>query len=332
MLRAVLLRVLSFAGVLLFLTLVVFFVQRSLPADPARALAGRTATPEALAAARDRLGLDRPFLPEYVRFLGRLVRGDLGESVSTRHPVAQDIGTYLPATLELVIVASVMAVVGGLVLGIIGARSGVLADGVRLLGIAGASTATFLLGVLALLVFYRNLGWLPGGGRSDDGLRSDPTGFLLVDTLLRGDPAAWVGAWAHLLLPASVLALAPATSIGRVLRGSLRTTLRSDQVRSATAKGATWWSVVRRHGLRNSGGPALSVAGLQIGLMLGGSVVVELIFSWPGVGSYLAAAIRGSDFAAVAGVVLVLGLAYLLINLVVDTLQLVLDPRQRSRS
>jgi len=332
MLRAVLVRVLSFAGVLLFLTLVVFFVQRSLPSDPARALAGRTATPEALAAARDRLGLDRPFPVEYVHYLGRLARGDLGESVATRRPVAHDIGTYLPATAELVLVASVLAVLGGLVIGIVAARTGAVAGGVRAATIAAASTATFLLGVLALLVFYRDLGWLPGGGRSDDGARSSPTGFLLVDDLLHGDLAGWLGAWEHLVLPASVLALAPAASIGRVLRGSLRTVLRADHVRSATAKGGTWWSVVRRHGLRNAAGPALSVAGLQIGLMLSGSVVVELIFSWPGVGGYLASAIRSSDFAAVSGVVLVLGVAYLVINLVVDVLQLLLDPRQRSGS
>lgn len=330
--RRILVRVASLAGVLLILTLAVFFIQRQLPSDPARVLAGRTASPEALAAAREQLGLDQPFLTEYLDFLGRLLHGDLGMSIHTRNPVRSDIGTFLPATVELVLVASVMAIVGGLALGVLAARGGWIAAVVRVVTVAGASAATFLVGVLLLLVFYRNLGWLPAGGRTSGTTADGPTQLVLVDTLLHGDPGGWVDGLKHLLLPASVLAFAPAVAIGRVLRGALRTTMKADFMRSASAKGGTWLSVVRRHGMRNSLGPVLSMTGLQIGMMLGSSVIVELIFSWPGVGNYLAQSIKSSDFAAITGVVLVLGVAYVFINFVVDTLQVIVDPRQRSSS
>jgi peptide/nickel transport system permease protein len=322
-------RVLSLLGVLLLLTFVVYAIQRLLPGDPARVLAGRTATPEALAAARERLGLDNPFLTEYFSYLGRLLHGDLGTSISSRRPVSDDVSSYLPATLELVLVASVLAVVGGLVIGIVGSRDGAVAAALRVLTVGVASAATFLLGVLALLVFYRNLGWFPAGGRTTDGADPGPTGLVLLDGLLHGDLALVNDAATHLVLPASVLAIGPAVAIGRVLRGSLRATLREDFVRSASAKGQSWSTVVRRHALRNAAGPALAMAGLQIGFMLSASVVVETIFSWPGLGNYLSTAIANSDLAAITGVVLVVGIAYVAVNFVVDMLQLLLDPRQR---
>ncbi len=329
MARLVLTRFASLVGVLLVLTLAVFFVQRTLPSDPVRLLVGRNATPEVIAAARARLGLDEPFVVQYVSFLGRLLHGDAGTSVRTRNPVAADVSHYLPATLELVLVAAVMAVVGGLVLGIISSRGGWLSTVVRLLTVAGSSSATFLVAIVAVLVLYRNLGWFPAGGRSARFSSSKPTGFLLLDTLLGGDLPGWLDAAHHILLPAAVLAVGSTVAIGRTLRGSLRAVLSSEFIRSANAKGFTWWQVDRRHGLRNAANPALSMAGLQVGLLFSGSIVVELVFSWPGVGGYLASSIGSADFPAITGVVLVLGVAYVGINFVVDLLQLLVDPRLR---
>ncbi|GAA3617888.1 ABC transporter permease subunit [Kineosporia mesophila] len=320
-------RLASMAGVLPVLTFVVEEIQRQLPSDPARVLAGRTASPQALAAARERLGLDEPLITHYVGYLGRLLSGDLGTSVSTRRPVADDIATYLPATLELVLVAALLALVGGLLLGVVGARDGLTGGLVRVVSVAGASAASFLLAIVLLLVFYRDLGWFPAGGRGDTA--DGPTGMTLLDSLLHGDPGGFLDAVRHVVLPAVVLALGPAVAIGRVLRASLREVMAADFVRSARAKGAGWWLTVWRHGLRNAAGPALSMAGLQVSIMFGGSVVVESLFSWPGLGRYLSTAIAASDLAAITGVVLVLGVAYVLLNFLVDTLQLLIDPRLR---
>lgn len=329
MARLVLTRIASLVGVMLALSLAVFFVQRTLPSDPVRLLVGRNATPEVIAEARARLGLDKPFFVQYFDFLGRLLHGDAGTSLRTRNPVASDIVRLLPATLELVALAAVMAIVGGLLLGLLSSRGGWLSTGVRLVTVAGSSSATFLVALVAILVLYRNLGWFPAGGRSDLYSGSKPTGLLLVDTLLAGDLRGWLNALHHIVLPASVLAVGSTVAIGRTLRGSLRRVAAAEFVRSASAKGFTWWQVTRRHALRNSANPALAMAGLQVGLLFSGSIVVELVFSWPGVGGYLAASIGAADFPAIVGVVLVLGLAYVIINFVVDMLQLLVDPRLR---
>lgn len=327
--KLILSRLVSLVGIMALLSFAVFVVQRALPADPVRALVGRTASPEVVAAARLKLGLDDPFFVQYFRFLGGLVHGDAGMSLRTRNPVFSDIATFLPATLELVAVAAILSILGGLLVGIIGSRDGWLSTVVRFVSVAGSSSATFLLAIVAILIFYRNLGWFPAGGRSS-GVSSDgPTGFLLIDTLLAGNAAGWFDAVHHIALPAIVLSLGSSVAIGRTLRGSLRDTMRADFIRSASAKGFSWGTVTRRHALRNSANPALSMTGLQVGLLFGGSIVVEKIFSWPGVGGYLGASIGASDFPAIIGVVLVLGAAYVLINFVVDMLQLVIDPRLR---
>lgn len=329
-LRAVAVRLLSLVGVLLLLSLAVFLVQRLLPGDPVRAFVGRTATAAQVAAARTALGYDDPLWLQYLGYLGRLLHGDLGSSLRTRDPVARDIGAYLPGTLELVTAAVLITVVLGVAIGLIGSRSGALAGVVRVVSIAAGSAAAFLVAILVLIVFYQTLGWFPPGGRSTDLTSSGPTGLLLVDTLLAGNTIGFGDALWHLVLPASVLSLASLLAVARTLQGSLRSTLRADFVRSAEAKGQGPWTVRLRHGLRNAAGPALSMLGLQVGVMLAGSVVIELIFSWPGLGGYLGAAIQGADLPAIAGVVLVFGVAYVVINFVVDLLQLLVDPRQRS--
>lgn len=328
MVRAIVTRLASLIGVLLLLLVAVFLIQRVLPADPVRALLGRTATAAQVAAERTALGFDAPLYVQLVRFLGDVATGNLGMSLRTRTPVAEDIATYLPATLELVFVATLIALVIGSLLGVLGSRNGGVSAVVRVVTGIGASAPSFLLAILAILVLYRDTGWFPAGGRSDDlSASSTPTGFLLVDSLLAGNPGLFGDAVYHLVLPATVLALAPAVAIGRVFRGSLRSMDQLDFIRSARAKGFGEGGVILRHGVRNSLNPTLSMTGLQVGMLLSGAVVVESVFSWPGIGSYLSASIGFSDLPAIVGVVLVLGVAYVLINFVVDLIQLVVDPR-----
>jgi peptide/nickel transport system permease protein len=321
-------RLVALVGVLAALTFFVFIIQAVLPTDPVKAFFGRHASPEVLAAKKAELGYDDPLPQQYAAFVGRLAAGDLGTSLRTRRPVLDDIGEFLPATAELATVAGLFAAAGGLALGVIGSRRGAGASAVRVASVMGSSAPTFLVGIVGILVFYRSLGWLPATGRGDP--VPGPTSWYLVNATLALDPAAWWDAFLHLLMPAVALAIGPAVAIGRTLRGSLRDALRDDHVRLARAKGLGEGRILARHALRNAAGPGLSMGGLQVGLLLAGAVVVESVFSWPGIGLYLNQAIEASDFPAVIGVVLVLGTAYVVINALVDVAQVVADPRQRS--
>lgn len=322
-------RAASLVLVVLALALAVFVLQQVSPVDPVRVRMGATASVETVEAERARLGYDDPVAVQYVRYVGDLATGDLGESLRTRRPVAQDLAGFVPASLELGATALLVAGVLGLAVGAATALrsrgSGVLRLGV----IGGASLPAFLLGMLGLVLFYRQLGWLPSSGRTSYRGFAGPTGFMVLDGLLTGNPAVALDALRHLVLPATCLALAPAAAIARVLRGGLVTAMRSDWARTARAKGLTERAVLVRHALRNGAGPALSMAGLQVGLLLASLVLVEQIFAWPGVGLYLAQSIPTSDFPAIAGVTLLLGVTYVLVNAIVDALQVWADPRLR---
>ncbi|MFT3851927.1 MAG: ABC transporter permease [Ilumatobacteraceae bacterium] len=322
-------RLLSMIAVLLVLTFLVFVIQSVLPADPVRAFFGRNSPPAEIAARRAELGYDQPFVMQYVDFLGRAVRGDLGDSLRTRRPVTDDLADFLPATLELAATAAVFAGVFGIALGLTGALRHAGSGVVRVVAIVLSAAPTFLLALLGILLFYRRLGWLPAGGRAADPNAPIVTNFLVLDGILRLDPSQSWDALRHLLLPAAVLAIGPAVAIGRTLRATLSTVMLDDHVRTAEAKGLGRRRIVLRHALRNAIGPVLSIAGLQLGLLLAGAVVVEVIFSWPGVGLYLYQGIAQSDFPAVVGVVLVLGVIYVVLNAVVDLLQVWADPRLR---
>lgn len=323
-------RLASTVGVLLLLTVAVFFIQNVLPADPVRAYFGRNATPEQLEAKRVELGYDKPLPEQYVRFLGRLVQLDLGESLRTRREVRTDLADFFPATLELAFSAAVLAGVLGTLLGLIGTRRGVGAGAVRVVSVMWSSAPTFLVGILGILVFYRKLDLLPAGGRTSNSDDATSTGFLLFERLVRFDVSGVWDALQHLLMPALALALIPAVAIGRTLRGSLRDVLREDHIRTARVKGLSERAVLVRHGIRNALGPTLSIAGLQLGLLLSGVIVVEVVFAWPGLGLYLNQSIDRADFPAIIGVVLLLGTSYVVINAVVDVLQVLADPRLRN--
>jgi peptide/nickel transport system permease protein len=314
------------AVVLVFvLTAVVFLLQAVSPGDPVKAYLGNNASPAAVAAERAALGLDAPLVVQYGRYIVRALHGDLGISLRTHRPVATDLHDFLPATIELVLVAFVIAIL----LGSLYAVSGSLRwPGTALFRgplLVLATAPPFLLALGGIILFYAQLQVLPAAGRGVDS--SSPTGFLLVDSVVAGDPAELGVAVTHLILPAVILAIAPSIAIGRILRSSLDATLTSDFVRTARSKGLHPTAVLGRHVLRNSLGPALSMAGLQLGFMFAGVVVVEQVFSWPGIGNYLAASIPTSDFPAIAGVTLVLGIIYIVANALVDVLQAVADPR-----
>ena len=324
-------RTAGLVGVLLALTLAVFVIKAVLPADPVRASLGARATEAQVQAKKHALGYDKPIVAQYVAFVGDVVHADLGDSLRTRRPVTTDIGKFLPATAELALSAAFVAGVLGLALGITSARGGRVASVVRTLMLGLASAPTFCLALLAILLFYRQLGWLPSAGRITRRLAPpERTRFLLVDTLLNRDPRAFWDAVEHLVMPALCLAIGPAVAIGRVLRGSLLDVLRQDHTRTARSKGLSRRAVLVRHALRNALGPTLSMTGLQVGLLLSGVVVVELVFAWPGLGLYTTQAIQNADFPAVIGITLVLGTAYVLINAVVDILQVVADPRLKT--
>jgi peptide/nickel transport system permease protein len=312
----------------LALTAVVFGLQQVSPLDPVHAMLGANASPSAIAQQRHALGLDQPLPNQFWHYLTGVVHGDLGHSFRTRRPVSEDLASFVPATTELAVTALVLAVLLAVVLAFSSSLNWPGAAVVRLLLIGGASAPAFLIGIGAVLVFYSQLGWLPASGRTDlMNAPTGPTGLLTLDGLLAGRPDVTVDAVKHLLLPALAIAFGPAVAVGRVLRSSLVGEQAGEYARTARAKGLTESQVLTRHVLRNAIGPALSMTGLQVGLMFSGVLVVEQIFGWPGVGQYTAQSIPVADFPAIAGVTLLLGIGYVVINTVVDVLQAIADPR-----
>jgi peptide/nickel transport system permease protein len=314
--------------VLLVLAGAVFILQHVTPTDPIHSFLGANASKEAIKAESHKLGYDRPLPVQYVRYVKGLLTGDMQMSLRTRRPVMKDLRAYLPATLELAIYGMVLAGVIGGVLGLVTAARFKGSGAFRFLTLVGASTPPFLLALVGILLFYHRLHWLPATGRSSlANPPTGPTGLLTVDTLLHGQWHGFTDAVGHLILPSLCVAILPAVSIGRVFRSSLVATLRTDYVRTARAKGLRETVVLWRHAVRNSVGAALSMGGLQVGLMFAGVVVIESIFAWPGIGLYTAQSIPRSDFPGIAGVTLVLGAGYVIVNTAVDVLQAIADPR-----
>jgi peptide/nickel transport system permease protein len=311
---------------------IVFLLQAVVPADPVRAMVGASAPPEIVAAKRHQLGYDKPLPVRFVDFIGRVASGELQTSLRTRNPVTTDLGTFAPATLELALAAMAIAGAVGVGLGLLLVAGGRIARVLRIALIGGASVPTFLLGLLLILLFYSKLHLLPASGRVDDTLvaPSGPTGLLLVDSILHGELNVFWSALTHIVMPAFTLALLPALAIARTLATSCEHVMREDYVRTARAKGLRDRTVLLRHALRNASGPALTMSGLQFGLLLGGIVVVEQIFAWPGLGRYIDQSIAYADFPAITGTTLLLGAAYVIVNFLVDLAQAWADPRIRT--
>ena len=321
-------RIVAMVAIVIVLTAVIFFLQRLSGVDPVHAYLGANASKQAIAKESAILGYNKPVLQQYFHYLGGLFDGNLQHSLRTRRAVSTDIATYLPATIELSLTALVMAIVIGAAIGLASAGRWFGAGALRVLMIAGASVPAFLLALLGILVLNGDWHLLPASG--DTGVQNaptGPTGMIVPDALLHLQFAtAWNGV-EHLLLPAFCVAIGPAVSIGRVLRGSLHVSMRSDFVRTARSKGLRERFVLFHHALRNSLSGALSMTGLQVGLMFAGVVVVETVFAWPGIGLYVEQSIPQADFPAIAGVTLVLGVMYVVINALVDVAQAIVDPR-----
>jgi peptide/nickel transport system permease protein len=311
---------------------ITFILTRALPGDPAAYFAGGAATQEAVDQVREQLGLNKPLLEQFFAYLGALARGDLGLSLTTGQPVLQELLARLPASLELVLIALLAACAVALPLGVLAAtRPGSWIDQLcRILTTAGVSLPTFFTGLLLAYVFYFLLGWAPSPlGRLDPMFSPPPavTGFFVIDGLLAGDPAlAWAAA-KQLVLPVATMALFVLAPIARMTRASMLAVLSADFVRTARASGLSSGTVLVTYALRNALLPVVTTLGMVFGFMLGSSVIVEKVFAWPGVGSYAIDALTASDYAPVQGFVLAMGILFVLLNLLVDVLYVLIDPR-----
>jgi peptide/nickel transport system permease protein len=311
---------------------VTFLLTRALPGDPAAYFAGPAATQEAIEQIRSHLGLDKTLLHQFALYLRDLARGELGTSLSTGQPVLQEIATRLPASLELTLCGLVLALAVAVPLGILGAtRPGSWVDHLcRLLATAGVSLPTFFTGLLLAYVFYYLLGFAPSPlGRIDVAFSPPPhvTGLYLVDSLLDRDLELFRAAAAQLLLPAITLGLFVMAPIMRMTRASMLGVLSSDFIRTARASGLSRTKVLYVYALRNALLPVVTTLGMVFSFLLGSNVLVEKVFAWPGIGSYVIEALIASDYAPVQGFVLTMALVYVALNLAIDLLYVVIDPR-----
>ncbi len=328
-------RILIIFPMLVGVTLLAFVVSNVVPSDPLVLLVSEKAldNPEIVRATVEKWGLDKSLPEQYLFYLRNLLRGDMGVSFKTRRPVAQDLADYFPATVELGIASMVFALLFGLPLGVLAAlRAGSWGDHVaRFISLLGASMPPFWSGLMALYIFWYKIPLMAGPGRIDSRMEAPPTvtGLYLVDSLLAGNWEAFTSSLHHLILPAIILGWFTLAVIARVTRSSLLEVLRSDYVRTARAKGLAERSVVLVHALRNAFIPTLTVLGLAFAWLMAGAIMTETIFSWPGIGRYAVEAASNLDYPAVLGTTILVAVAFMVTNLVVDILYTLLDPRIR---
>ncbi|MDQ2651979.1 MAG: ABC transporter permease [Chloroflexota bacterium] len=329
--RLIVRRLFFLVFVLLGLSLITFGLSHVVPGDPARLMAGPRASKSAVAKIREKYGLDDPVPVQYVNYVKGIFRGDLGTSFTTRRPVIDDLKRYLPATLELGLVAFIMSTLIGIPLGVISSvKRDKLPDHVaRFISISGLALPVFWLAIMAQFIFFGRLGWLPDGARIPIGTDPPPnvTGLYTIDSLLAGDWGLFKLSVTHLILPATVLAYGSLAIITRMVRGGMLEVLNQDYIRTARAKGMSPNGVIYGHALKNAMLPTVTSLGLQIGLLLSGAFLVEIVFSWPGIGRYAVEAIQRLDYNATMATTLIIALIFVLMNLVVDILYLFLDPR-----
>jgi peptide/nickel transport system permease protein len=325
-------RVLQLALILLGVSVLVFLMLRLIPGDSARLLLGEFASPEELARLRTQLGLDQPLITQYGIYLSQILHGDFGNSVRTGAPVIGEIGARLPATAELSVAAMLIAVTVGISAGVLSAvrQYSLLDYGAMLLALIGVSMPIFWLGLMLIYAFSVKLPLLPMMGRISMGVDIPAvTGFMLVDTLLAAQLSAFWDALRHLVLPSLTLATIPMAIVARMTRSSMLEVLNRDYVRTARAKGMDERVVILRHALWNAFLPVVTIIGLNFGILLGGAVLTETIFSWPGLGRYVVDSLMARDYAAVQACILMFSLIMAVCNLMVDMVYMLLDPRIR---
>ncbi len=316
---------------LLGLSVVIFVVSHIAPGDPARLAAGPFATQEMVEHLKEELGLNKSLPEQYGIFLTQLLKGDLGRSIRTRRPVREDLARFFPATLELVLVSLSFAVLTGILLGVLSAvhQNRWIDHLSRLISISGLGLPAFWLALMLQLLFVLKLDLLPGGGRIDMIVHAPTsiTRLFLIDSLLTGNWVAFRSALQHIILPALSLSFPALASIIRISRADVLDTLRQDFVTTARAKGLVEKLVIWKHVLKNSLISTVTMIGLRFGWMLGGTILVETVFDWPGVGLYVVTSATHSDFQPIMGAALLIGLSFAIANLIVDLSYSVLDPR-----
>jgi len=314
--------------------IVTFLLTRVLPGDPAVYFAGPAATPQSIAEIRKSLGLDRPLPDQFLRYVNDLAHGNFGNSLSTGRPVAAEISSRLPASAELTLMGLFLAIAIAVPLGIFAAvKQGSWIDHLcRVIATAGVSLPVFFTGLLLVYVFYFRLGWSPAPlGRLDAFATSPPdiTGFYLIDSLITGNLETFRAAFAQLILPAVTLAVFSLAPITRMTRASMLAVLASEFIRTARASGLSRRTVILTYAFRNAMLPVVTTLGMVFSFLLGANVLVEKVFAWPGIGSYAVEALLQSDFAPVQGFVLTMAVLYVALNLIIDMLYGVIDPRVR---
>lgn len=333
MLRFTIRRLLQAIPTLFVLSVLVFAWLRSLPGGPATALLGDKATPEKVAALEQVMGLDQPVYLQYFKFLGRMLTGDMGNSIISADPVLEEIGRALPATIELSVVALLFAIALGIPLGYLAASyRGKFFDNITIVGtLTGIAVPVFFLGIVLKYVFAQELGLLPPSSRQDADIDATRvTGFATLDGMLTGEWDATANALWHLVLPAIALSSIPLAVIVRITRASVLDVLNEDFIRTANAKGLQATVVRTRHVLRNALLPVSTTIGLQTGLLLGGAVLTEKVFAWGGLGSLLSEGIQRRDYPRLQALILLAAAVYVLVNLLVDISYAIIDPRVRT--
>mgnify|MGYP003835806747 CR=1 FL=1 len=313
---------------------ITFFIGRVVPIDPVLAVVGDRATKEVYDAAREAMGLDRPLIVQFLTYVGDVVTGNLGMSITTGRPVVEDLGRFFPATLEMATIGILIGVFLGVPMGVLAAtHQGSWVDQViRVLGLLGYSVPAFWLGLVGLAVFYAALGWVAGPGRIDiyyDGLLDPVTGLYLIDSLVAGEWDIFWNALDHLMLPASILGFFSLAYIARMTRSFMLDQLGHEYITTARVKGVPERRVIWRHAFYPIRIQLITVIGLSYAALLEGSVMIETVFSWPGIGNYLTNALLNADTNAVLGATLVIGAVFILINKISDVLYRMLDPRAR---
>ncbi|WP_216831595.1 ABC transporter permease [Alkalihalobacterium elongatum] len=316
--------------VLLGMSIVTFSIIHLIPGNPAQVILGEQATPQAIADLEERLGLNEPYMIQYGYYMKDLVQGDLGTSLRTKKPIAEEIWPYLAATIELTVFAMIFAIIIGVNAGIISAwkQNSWFDYLAMLIALIGVSMPIFWLALMEQWIFAQELRWLPATGRDN---ARDPiqaiTHLYVLDTIIGGQ---WDKTWTaikHLILPGIALGTIPMAIIARMTRSSMLEVLRSDYIRTVNAKGSNTFFVIYKHALKNAMIPVLTVVGLQTGTLLGGAILTETIFGWPGVGRYIYEAIGNRDYPVIQSGILIVATMFVMINLIVDLLYSYIDPR-----
>lgn len=326
-------RLIMMIFVVLGVSIITFLMSNVIPGDPARMIVGQRASEASYQQIREQMGLNDPLLVQYFNYLKGIFSGDLGTSIRTQQPVLNDLIAYFPATLELVVTAFIFAIFFGVILGVITAvHNNTKWDYIgRIFSISGVSTPVFLSGLIVIIIFYGKLGWFPASGRIDLFVESPQhiTGFYTIDSLLTGQFDSFKNSLWHLILPSLILSYVQLSTITRQVRSSMIDVLNQEYIRTARANGLSNWFLIIRYALRNALIPTITVIGVSFGMLLGGAVVTEIVFNWPGMGKYVVDSIASLDFPAIMGFTIVIAVFYVIINLIVDLLYLVLDPQIR---